>query len=135
MTSQRKTAVEIEIETAAGFYRAIGELANVSRRFGTDLQRQAFDAEAELEKALKLELAAWNDEADKTEFPRLVLCAAAESWEPWARREKCDVYMVERPATGPAAGHETNRQILPDAGLCPSCTALKAAYTEASRGR
>ncbi|HEX4138389.1 MAG TPA: hypothetical protein VHY84_27510 [Bryobacteraceae bacterium] len=109
-----KTAVQIEIETCAGFRRAIDELANVASSRGTEVQRSANRAFGMLEATLEAEIEAWNAEDDKTEFPILALCPGADSWEPWAQRDKCDVYMT--------AAHSN--------GLCPCCLAAKTKWNE-----
>jgi hypothetical protein len=104
-----KTDAQIEIETAAAFYRAIGELANVESRHGDELQREAFKAGAALQRTLDRDIHDWNHE-DDPQHPRIVLCVGADSWKPWANREKCDVY-----TTSPEA-------------ICAPCLASKAAF-------
>jgi hypothetical protein len=98
------------IATAAGIYRAIGELANVASRHGQDaFKRQAAKAEDDLQKTLDAEIRGWNDYADEL---RVTLCAHADSWAVWARREKCEIYTAA------------------SSGVCDACAALKAAYDE-----
>jgi hypothetical protein len=106
----KKSALQIEIETAAGFYRAITELDNVAAPHGSDLQRKAHSFTGKLQHDLDYEIEMWNEEGDP-EHPRLALCAGVESWEPWAKRDKCDVYVVVH--GGP---------------MCQSCTAQKARW-------
>jgi hypothetical protein len=109
-----KSELQIQIDTAAGFYRAITELDNVAATHGNDLQRAALEAVRTLQKTLNKNIANWNGELgddDQPLNPQLTLCAGVESWEPWARREKCDVYIVT--TGGP---------------MCQECTARKARY-------
>jgi hypothetical protein len=110
----KKSALQIEIETAAAYYRAIGELGEVGKIHGTDFERTAAMASIALQAQLDREIREWNEELGDDDLPlnpQLTLCAGVESWEPWAKRDKCEVYIVVH--GGP---------------MCQSCTAQKARW-------
>jgi len=111
MATATKTELQIFIETAAGFYRAIGELANVARRWsGDEFQREAHKAEVALQRTLDTAVNEWNCEGDSG-HPQLAVCISQTRYAPH-NIDACEIY------TAPAW----------HAGYCPACASAKAAY-------
>jgi hypothetical protein len=93
MPTLAKTPTQIFIETAAGFWRAIGELADVSNRYGShSLQREAVKIEATLQKTLVSAIEEWNEEATEGDL-RISLCESQVRFAPW--RSECETYTVD----------------------------------------
>jgi hypothetical protein len=114
-----KTELQIFIETAAGFWRAIGELDQVAARHGgDDLQREAYKHCGTLQKALDVAIRDWNGELD-SEHPAVSVCVSQTRCVPW-KTEACEIYTV---------------LASPDS-YCPTCASAKAAdeAREAARG-
>ena len=105
-----KTELQVFIGTAAGFWRAIGELVDVERRFGGDrLQREAHDAQKSLQKTLDEALDEWNCMGDT--YPHVSLCVAKQRHVDWID-DGCAIY-----TTG---------------SICESCAVDKAACDAAT---
>ena len=114
-----KTELQVFIETAAGFWRAIGELdQDAARHGGDDLQREAYKACGTLQKTLDTAIRNWND-MGTSEYPQISQCASQAHYVPW-NNDACEIYTV-------AIWH---------AGYCPTCFSAKAAHEalEAERG-
>ena len=112
MPTLAKTPTQIFIETAAGFWRAIGELAEVSNRDGAQsLQREAADVEAMVQKTLDAAIEEWNEEATEGDL-RISLCESQVRFAPWI--SECETYTVD---------HDNGRYCLP-------CAAAKASYEQ-----
>ena len=87
-----KTEIQMFTETAAGYWKAIGELANVANAYRTGLQREAHRAQAVLQKTLDRAIAEWNDIGDP-EHAHIDLCAAQVRYAPWDT-DNCTIYVV-----------------------------------------
>jgi hypothetical protein len=113
MPTLAKTTAQIFIETAAGFWRAIGELANVGNRYGVahSLQREAAKVEATLQKTLDSAVEDWNEEATEAEL-RISLCESQVRFAPWI--SECETYTPD---------HDNGRYCLP-------CAEAKASYEQ-----
>jgi hypothetical protein len=113
MPTLAKTPTQIFIETAAGFWRAIGELADLSNRCGAahSLQREAAKVEATLQKTLDAAIEDWNEEATEADL-RISLCESQVRFAPWI--SECETYTVD---------HNNGRYCLP-------CAEAKASYEQ-----
>jgi hypothetical protein len=114
-----KTELQIFIETAAGFWRAIGELDQVAAPHGgDDLQREAHKAYGALKKTLDTAIRNWND-MGTSEYPPIAQCASAAHYVPW-KTDACEIYIA-----GPGTG-----------GYCEACWTrrIEDQAREAARG-
>jgi hypothetical protein len=112
MPTLAKTTTQIFIQTAAGFWRAIGELADVSNRDGAhSLEREVVKIEATLRKTLDSAIEDWNEEATEVNL-RISLCESQVRFAPWI--SECEIYTVD---------HDNGRYCLP-------CAEAKASYEQ-----
>jgi hypothetical protein len=115
-----QTELQMFIETAAGFWRAIGELDQVAANVigSDDLQREAHSAGQKLQKTLDTAIRDWNGMLD-SEHPPVSLCRSQSHYVPW-QTDACEIYIA-----GPGTG-----------GYCEACWTrrIEDQAREAARG-
>ena len=80
------------IATARGFWKAIGELADIERKHGDSFQKEACAAMESLQKILNINLEYWNQDMASTHHPIILECSDASIC---AHLGKCEIYITE----------------------------------------
>jgi hypothetical protein len=88
-----KTETQVFLETAAGIWKAIGELAEVVSNYKTGLPREAHKAQQALQQMLDSAIKDWN-ESSYEQHARIGLCESQIRYVPWNTADKCEIYVV-----------------------------------------